>query len=123
MFTADRNTGRMDLCKTWITEKGAFFMCFPDSSHIAAHGVGGEIEYVPITAAAQQHSMAEMSFQFAGYQVSCYDTPRLPIDHHDLQHFMAGVLFNITQRHLSFQCLISANEQLLPGLTCGIKCS
>src|SRR5260221_12854430 len=58
-----------------------------------------------------------MSFQLAGDQVPGDDTPVLPVDVHDSQHFMTGTLPHIARDHLVFQGLVSADQQLLAGLS------
>ena len=54
--------------------------------------------------------MTEMSFQFSGYQITCNNTSRLSINHYNIQHFMTGIHFYITQCYLSFQSLVGTYQ-------------
>ncbi len=121
MVTRDRDAGRVDLRKTGVTKKGAPFMGFPNGRDIAAHGVGREIEYIAVAAAGNQDGMAEMPFKLAADQVAGDDPAGLSVDKDNLEHFMPGEHFDITQRDLPFQGLVSADQQLLARLSGGIK--
>src|SRR5690606_4943889 len=121
MVPTDRNTGRVDLGKTRIGKKSSPFMGFPSGRGIAAHGVGGQIKDVSIASGAEQDGMTEMAFQLSGNQISNDHSPGLPINDHQIQHFMAGILFHITQGYLPFQGLVGTDQQLLAGLACRIE--
>src|SRR5882724_779553 len=121
MIARHRDTGRMDLREAGIAEISAFFMGLPGCRYITAHGIRGQVEYITISAAAEQDGMAEMSFQLTGDQVAGNDAPGLPIDKDGIQHLVTGVHFYIAQGHLSFQGLVGADQQLLPRLPCRIE--
>src|SRR5580658_6528246 len=106
----------MDLCKAGVAEKGSFLMGFPGRRHITAHGIGREIEYISIPAAAKKYCVTEMPFQFPGYEVTCDDAAGFAVYHYDVQHLMAGIHGHIPEGYLSFQGLVGADQQLLTRL-------
>ena len=61
--------------------------------------------------------MTEMTFQFSIYQVAANNTSCFMIHHYHIQHFVAGIHGYITEGHLTFEGLVSTNQQLLTGLT------
>ena len=65
--------------------------------------------------------MTEMTLQFTCHQVAGNDAAGFAVDHHQLQHFMAGMQGDVAQGHLPHERGISAQEQLLPGLSGGVK--
>src|SRR4051812_28170409 len=100
----------MYLCETWIAEISTFFMSFPDSSNVTTHGIGRKIKYISITAAAQQHSMTKMSFQFTCDQISCNDATCLSINRYNFKHLMTRIHFHIAQCYLSLESLVCADQ-------------
>src|SRR4051794_2671513 len=123
MVSCYRNTGRMNLCKAGITKISALLMCFPNGSDITAHGICRKIKYITISAAAKQYCMSKMSFEITSYKIFCNDAARFSIDRYHVEHLMTRIHFHITQCYLPFQCLVSADKQLLPGLSGCIKCT
>src|SRR5688572_25016200 len=65
--------------------------------------------------------MAEMAFQLAGNQVTGDDTSCFAFDHDYVQHLVTVVHGNITEGNLALEGLVSTDQQLLPGLTCGVE--
>src|ERR1700742_4739416 len=106
MVARDGNTGGMYLGEAGIAEIGPSPMRFPCCCNIAAHGIGGKIEDVAISAAGQQDCMSEMPFQFAGDQVAGDDAACFSVDDDDIEHLMARKHLDTPERHLTFQRLI-----------------
>ena len=67
--------------------------------------------------------MGAVSFDFSIDQVSGNDTPCFSTNHHQIHHFVAVVHFNFSTTNLSVHCRISPEQQLLTGLSLGVKSS
>src|SRR5258708_15695017 len=87
-------------------------MCFRGGGDFAAHGFGREIECVAKTAASKEDGMAEMSFQFAGDQVTGDDAAGLAVDDDYVQHFMAGVYFYYFRAALPFLRMVGSGYRI-----------
>ena len=64
-----------------------------------------------------------MALQFSCNQISRYDPPAFPVDHHHVHHLMTCKHFDLSFRNLPAQSGISPEQQLLARLTLGVECS
>src|SRR5690606_6797177 len=101
MVSGNRDTGRVNLCKTWITKECTLFMCFPGSSNITTHRIGRKVEYVTISTGADKYCMAEVALQLTGNQVAGYNTACFTVYFYHFQHLMTGIHGHITQCYLT----------------------
>ena len=54
--------------------------------------------------------MTKVTLQFTCHQVTNNNTTCFTIDSYYLQHFVTGILCNITQRYLALKSLVSTNQ-------------
>src|SRR5260370_36715914 len=91
-------------------------MRFTGGGYIAAHGVRRQIKDVPVSIAAKEDCMSEMTFQFSTHQVAGNDAPGLAVDGNDVQHLMPRVHLHMPKGYLRFERLVSPDQQLLADL-------
>ena len=113
----------MDLRVTGICKKGTPFVTAPGCGYIGSLGIRRQIECVSIPPGAQQNAVSGIFFEFAGNQVADDNPPRDTINLDQVQHFPSGKELNTTGAHLSHQGTVGSQQQLLPGLSAGIKCA
>ena len=118
---ATGDAGGMDLGKAGIGKQRPLAMGRPNRTGIGFEGVGGEVVDVRIAAARQQHRMGRMGFEGTGEQVAADDAPGHPIHRDQLEHVPAGEELHLAGGHLAHQGLVGPIEQLLAGLTAGVK--
>ena len=113
----------MNLGKTRVPKQSSVTVGFPSGGHIGTHGVGGEVKDITITSGGQNHCMGRMPFELPGNQVLGNDTLGFAIHSDQFHHFVAAVHGHLLFSNLTIQGRISPQQQLLPGLTAGIKCT
>src|SRR5699024_6854200 len=80
--TGDRDTGRVDLGVAGVGEVGTLAVGPPGGRHVAAHRVRGQEVHVAVAAAAEHHSIGQVSLDLAGDHVP-HDHPAGPALGHD----------------------------------------
>src|SRR5690606_39797897 len=77
--------------------------------------------YVPIPSGSDYYRMGRVALNFTGYQISGNDTTCLAIYFYHVQHFVSVVHLYLATCDLSVHSGIGTQQQLLPGLSLGIK--
>src|SRR5687767_8398847 len=119
MLTRNGNTGGVDLGVTWIGENSPFFIGAPASGHVAALGVGGEIENISVSARGQDHGVRGVGGNLASDQIADDNAFGMTINNDDIEHFRARIHLNGAKANLAAEGLISSKKQLLAGLASG----
>ena len=121
MLACRRDTGGVNLGEAGVGKVGAMFVRSPDGRGVAALGIGGEIEDVAVAAGGQHHRVGSVALDLAGDHVADDDAAGPAIDHHQIEHLCAGVHLDRAGVDLAGQGLVGAEQQLLAGLSSGIK--
>src|SRR6266850_225151 len=121
MLTTDRDAGRINLRIARISEESAFLVSAPRCGHVATFGIGRKEEDVSIAARRQDDSIRSMRSDFAVDEIARHNSFGMSVDHDELQHVSARKHLHCAQRNLPAKRLISAEEQLLAGLTARVK--
>src|SRR5579862_4652632 len=116
MLAAQRDTGRMDLCKTGVPEKGATAMSSPDGSTVRSLRVGREIENIGISSRCEHNHVGSVAADLARCQVSRYDSARTAAHNHHVEQLASDMHRYSSGCNLLFKGLISAQQELLSGL-------
>src|SRR5210317_2195834 len=116
-----RNTGRMNLCVARISHVGAFSGGLPGGSNATAHGVGRKVENVDVSTSGQNDSITPVRLNLTVNHVAAGNTPGNTVDDNQVKHLTALEELNRTSLNLARERRISAEQQLLTGLTTGIK--
>ena len=111
----------MDLRKAGIAEQCAAPVSPPDRRSVGALGVGRKVKNVPVSSRRQHNHVGGMALDRAGHQVARDDAARLAIDDHQVQHLAARVHLHAAGGLLLFERLVSAQQQLLPGLAARVE--
>jgi hypothetical protein len=93
----------------------------PDGGHVAAARVCGEIKRIAIAAGGQNYGIPGVRSDFPRDQIPHHDAFGMAIDEHEIEHFRAREHFDFAEADLAAKGLIRAEEQLLSGLTAGVK--
>jgi len=93
----------------------------PVGGDVAAHRVGGEEEDVAVPAGGEHDRVGVPGFDRSGHHVAGDDAAGAALGDDELQHLVPGVHLHRPGRHLAFQGLIGADQQLLAGLTAGVE--
>src|SRR5580658_8138318 len=123
MLATERDTCRVNLREAWVGEQRAAAVCAPDGSAVARLRVRRQIEDVRIATRRQHNHVAGVAIDSARYQVPRYNATCSAIDDHDIEQLVTDVHRHGAGRHLLFQGLISAQQQLLSGLTASVESS
>src|SRR5438874_1528865 len=121
MLTADRDAGGMYLRIAWVGEKSALLVSPPSRSDIATLGVSRKKKHVAVPTCGQHDRIAGMRRDIARHQISHDDTFGMLIDYHYVQHFGAREHLHGPEANLAAKRLVSAQQELLPGLATRIK--
>ena len=98
-------------------------MCAECSGDVAAHGIGGEEKYVSVAACCEDHSIGRVGGNLTRDHVTNYDAFGMTVDFDHVHHFGAGIHCNTTFGDLFFKSLVTADQELLTGLTTSVKCA
>src|SRR5688572_15730577 len=113
----------MYLSEAGISEQGAFFMSPPDSGCIASFRIRGKEEYISIATGTKKHSMRAVCFDLSGNKITRNNSSGFSIDDDNIKYLSTIVHLHFSIGNLTVQRRISAQQQLLTGLTTRIKCS
>ena len=111
----------MDLGVAGVGKEGAFAVSTPGGGHVAAHGVGGEVEDVAVAAGAEEDGVAGVGFDFAGDEVAGDDALGVAVNGHEVEHFHAGVHLDAAGGDFLVERGVGAEEELLAGLATGVE--
>jgi len=117
----DGDAGGVDLGIAGVGEGGALAIGADIGRNVAAFGICRQIEDVAITACGQDDSVSRPGFHASVGQVSRHNAACMAVDNHQLQHFVAGIHFDVAGVNLACQGLIGADEQLLSCLAARIE--
>ncbi len=116
-----RDAGGVDLGEAGVGEVRAAPVGPPDGGGVGVHGVGRQVEDVAVAAGREHHGIREVGVDTARDQVPGDDAAR-PACHHDqVQHLGARMQLHIARADLAAQCLVRAEQQLLPGLATRVE--
>ena len=115
------DAGRVDLGVAGVGEEGALLAGAPGGGDGAAHGVGGEIEDVDITAGGEDDGIPPVALDLAGDEVAGGDPFGITVTDNEVEHLAAGVELDRAGFDLAGEGLVSAQEELLAGLAAGVE--
>ena len=121
MLAALRNTRRVNLGETRISEQGTFLVRPPCGRDVATLGVRRQEEHVSVAARPEHHGVRHVRFHRPGHQVAGDDAARLAVHDHDVEHLVPTVHLHAAAGDLLLQRLVCAEEQLLPRLAARVK--
>ncbi len=116
-----RNTGRVDLNETGVSEVSTLAVSLQGSGAVATHSVGGEEVGVAVSAGSEADSVSRVALELAGYQILGNDTACATVDDDDVLHLGTRVELYSAAVDLFHQRGVSTEQQLLTGLTLGIE--
>ncbi len=116
-----RDAGGMDLGEAGVGEVRAAPVRAPDGGGVGVHGIGREVEDVAVAAARQHDRVGEVRLDLSGHQVAGDDAAGLAVDDDEVEHLRPGVQLDVACGDLPGQCLVGAQEQLLPRLAAGVE--
>ena len=115
------NAGRVNLHIAGIRKTGTPLVTSPSRRHVRILSIGRQIKSVAVSATGQHNRIGHPAFNFSGYQVAGNNTASLTVNLHQIQHFVAGVHFDLSLMHLTHHRLIGTEHQLLTRLSTCIK--
>ena len=121
IFASDWDASGVNLGEAGIGEERTLLVRAPDGGGVAALGVGRKIIGVAVTAGAQHDGIRHVGFDLAGDEVARDDAAGAAVDHHQVEHLVARVHGDLARADLAFECLVSAQQQLLAGLAAGVE--
>jgi hypothetical protein len=68
-----------------------------------------------------RHRIPGVALELAGHQVAHNNAPRLPIYHHQVQHFPPGIDLNAARLHHPHHGAVGSQQKLLAGLPPGVE--
>ena len=117
------DTGGVNLSESQVGQICALLEGLHCSRAVAAHGVGAQEESTTVTAGSKYHSVSGVALQFARDQVAHDHTACAAVHQHDVKHLAAVEALHCALLDLTVERRISAQQQLLTGLTLGIECT
>ena len=111
----------MNLGVAGICEVSPALVAAPGRRHIGIFRVGRQVIHVAIAAGAEQHRIAAVTLQLAGHQIAGDNAARLPVNHHQIQHFLPGEDLHLPHVDLPHQGAIGPQQKLLPSLPPRVK--
>src|SRR6201996_6079389 len=93
----------------------------PGRCYIADLCVGRKVKHVAVTACGKNDRVRGVGTDLAGDQVSDDDPFGVPIDQDQVEHFGPWIHLDRACSDFVFERLVSAQQQLLAGLTTGVK--
>src|SRR5439155_24452857 len=121
MVAADRDAGWMDWRVARIRERGALLVSAPGRRDVAAFGVGGEKENVPVTAGREHDGVAGVGGYFAADQIPHHDAFGVTADQDQVEHLSAWKHCHRAEADLPAKRLVSAEQELLAGLSARVE--
>ena len=120
------DTSGVDLHESGVGEISTLAIASHSGRHVAAHGVGRKEVGVAISAGGDYDSVSSEALELAGDEVLGDDTASafhaiLILDKHELVHLIAVVALHFAGLDLTVERRISAEQELLAGLTLGIE--
>ncbi len=116
-----RDAGRVDLGEARVGEVRAAPVRPPDRGGVGVLGVGGEVEDVAVAAGGEDDGVRGVGADLAGDEVAGDDAAGPAVDDQQVQHLGARVDLHVPGGDLPGQCLVGAEQQLLPGLAAGVE--
>ena len=111
----------MNLSVARVGHVGAAFVS-PEGGHdIAAHGVGGEVEDVAVSAGGKDDGISSVGSDFTSDEVTNNNAFGVPIDNNNIEHLGASVHFDAAFGDFFGKRLIATDEELLTGLAAGVE--
>ena len=111
----------MDLGETRIRERGASLVGTPDGSRVGSLSIGREIKHVAISAGRQHNRFTRVRFDRAVNEIASNDATCSSVDDDQVEHLGARKHLHTTTGYLPLERLIRSKQQLLSGLTTGVK--
>ena len=111
----------MDLGEAGIGQCCAAFIGSPDGGAVRSLGIGGQKEYVAISAGAQDHGVRHVRLDLSADQVARDNAASFAVDHDQIEHLGSRKHGDLAHPDLAFHGLIGAQQELLPGLPTRIK--
>ncbi len=121
ILAVDGDAGWVDLGEAGVGETGAAFVGAVGGGDVAALGVGGKKEGVAVTSGGEDDAVRGVAGDFASGHVACDDAFGVTVDKDEVEHFVAVVHFDLTEADLFTEGGIGAEEELLSGLSAGVK--
>ena len=107
--------------KQGFAEVGALAVRAPRRRDVAAHRVGGQEEDVAVAAAGEHDGVGEVGLDLTGHHVAHDDAAGPAVDDDQFEHLVPGVHLQPALGDLPLQCLVRADQQLLPGLAARVE--
>ena len=111
----------MDLGETGIGKERAFFIGAIRRRDIAPARVGRQIKDISIAPGGQHDRVAGKATDLSGAEISRDNTFGMPVHHNEIEHLGLREHLHSAGRHLAAERLVTAEQQLLSGLTPRIK--
>lgn len=106
----------MDLGEAGVGEVRAAPVGPPDRGGVGVHGVGGQVEDVPVSAARENDGVREVRVDPAGDQVPGDDPAGPAVDDDQVEHLGARVHLDVAGGDLPAEGLVGAQQELLARL-------
>ncbi len=111
----------MDLGETGIGEERALFVSAIGGSHIATARVGRKIKNISVTAGGEHNGVARDVVDLAGPQIARDDSLGVTVDNDEIEHFGLRKHLHGAGGDLAAKRLITAEQELLAGLSARVK--
>ena len=115
------DTGRVDLYKAGVSEPSALAVSLDSSCTVTAHGVGGEEVSVAVTTGSEADGVSGVALELACHEVLGDDATAAAVDDDDILDLRTRVELHGAVIHLFHERRISAEQQLLTGLTLSVE--
>ncbi len=93
----------------------------PGGGHVAAHGVGAQVEHVAVAAGAQHDGVGRVALDLTGDEITGDDAAGLTVLHHELEHLRTRVHVDLALADHAHHLLVGAQQQLLAGLAACVE--
>ena len=87
MVTAYRYASWVNLCVARVGESRPLFVCPVGCCYVTAHGVGGQVKDISVTAGGKDNGICRMTLYLAGNKISDNDTFGNIVRDNDVEHF------------------------------------
>ena len=111
----------MNLGVAGVGHAGAPFVGTPNRGRIGTARVGGEVEDVAVAAGGENDGIGRVARNRARDEVADDDAFGLAVHDHEIEHLGVGMQVHRTGTDRAGQRRVSAEKQLLPRLTAGVK--
>ena len=116
-----RNARGVNLCVARVGKICAALVSAPRCGDVAIHGIGGKVISVAVAAGGQHHCVCSVAGEFASQQVARDDARSAAIDDNNVDQLTTVEESHTAQTNLARQLLVGTEQQLLTGLTTGVK--